>query len=238
MLNDLEILDNKNNKHIIDEFYSITKNKISNDLSLKIKKLNELISKYKNIDNLKFEINKNKGLNVKTLTSDIIFDKVSNINEESLDVSKETDEYGAFLSYSYNVDLSSRKYLFYECNRNKNSRFLSFFTLRYGVNFKMDCDSLKYGIAKKRFWESELFGSKFVFSIKIAVDIFSILNFKYKPREGYNDDSVKKSKSYYMTQTHLDWIKYYEENLLYLKKIAHKLTKSFIIKMQLQTILT
>lgn len=123
----------------------------------------------------------------------------------------------------------AREYLFKECDKNKENRFLSFFTLRYGVNFVLGSSS-KYGIAKRRFWESELFGFEYNANnaYKLSMGIFQILNFKYKPRNvDDNRDFISNFKKAYPHQTHLDWILKYENDFLYAKKIKEQTWQEF-----------
>lgn len=214
---DIRALDNTDSKTMIDEFYNITKEIVSNDTIGNTRtQLNDLLKKYDNAQS-DFKLTKEQGIKIKKIASNNIFQNASNINDKTLKIDKETNEYAGILSYAFSVGLESQEYLFRECNKDNNSRFLSFFTLRYGVNFLLNNDNAKFGIAKRRFWESELFGFEYdnKKAFKLAIGIFKILNFKYKPREKVNQDFVAKFQEDYPNQTHLDWILKYENDLLY-----------------------
>lgn len=133
---DIRALDNTDNKAMIDDFYNITKQIVTDaTISTTQTQLNALLRKHKEVDNENFEITKEQGLNIKEIVSETIFNGVATVNDKTLKIDKETNEYAGILSYSFNVGLESQEYLFSECNKDNNSRFLSFFTLRYGVNF-------------------------------------------------------------------------------------------------------
>ncbi|EKJ5635797.1 hypothetical protein PJO00_001814 [Campylobacter coli] len=234
---DINALDNKDNKAMIDEFYNITKQVITDTTINNVRiQLNNLLKKYNGASSASFEITKEQGLNIKEIVSETIFNGVSAVNDKTLKIDKETNEYAGILSYAFNVGNNSVKYFFDECKKDKDNRFLIFFTLRYGVNFLLNNDNAKFGIAKRRFWESQLFGFEYNNnnSFKISMGIFKILNFKYKPRfmlKNYNDSFIKNFKES-LNQTHLDWIVNYESKLLYAKKTQIKLIKNFIMPMQ------
>ncbi len=226
---DIEALDNKANKAKIDEFYNITKQIVTNDNISTIRtQLNDLLKKYTGQSS--FKLNKEQAIKIKKIASNSIFDYTSRINDKTLKMDKETNEYAGILSYAFNVGNDSRKYFFDICNKDKDNRFLAFFTLRYGVNFSLDGNS-KFGIAKRRFWESLFFGFEYNNnnSFKISMGIFKILNFKYKPRfmlKNYNDSFIKNFKES-LNQTHLDWIVNYESKLLYAKKNTNQTYQEF-----------
>lgn len=228
---DINALDNKDNKAMIDEFYNITKQVITDTTINNVRiQLNNLLKKYNGASSASFEITKEQGLNIKEIVSETIFNGVSAVNNKTLKMDKETNEYAGILSYAFNVGNDSRKYFFDICNKDKDNRFLAFFTLRYGVNFSLDGNS-KFGIAKRRFWESQLFGFEYNNnnSFKISMGIFKILNFKYKPRfmlKNYNDSFIKNFKES-LNQTHLDWIVNYESKLLYAKKNTNQTYQEF-----------
>ena len=227
---DIEALDNKANKAKIDEFYNITKQIVTNDNISTIRtQLNDLLKKYTGQSS--FKLNKEQAIKIKKIASDSIFDYTSRINDKTLKMDKETNEYAGILSYAFNVGNDSRKYFFDICNKDKDNRFLSFFTLRYGVNFLLNNDNAKFGIAKRRFWESQLFGFEYNGNnaFKTAIGIFKILNFKYKPRfilKNYNDNFIKNFKES-LNQTYLDWIVNYEDKLLYAKKDKNQTWQEF-----------
>ncbi|STQ91998.1 hypothetical protein [Helicobacter fennelliae] len=229
---DIRALDNTDNKAMIDNFYGITKKIVTDDtISATQTQLNTLLRKHKGVNSGNFEITKEQGLNIKEIVSETIFNGVATVNDKTLKINKETNEYAGILSYAFNVGLQSQEYLFRECNKDNNSRFLSFFTLRYGVNFLLNNDNAKFGIAKRRFWESQLFGFEYNGNnaFKTAIGIFKILNFKYKPRfilKNYNDNFIKNFKES-LNQTYLDWIVNYEDKLLYAKKDKNQTWQEF-----------
>lgn len=229
---DIRALDNTDNKAMIDNFYGITKKIVTDDtISATQTQLNTLLRKHKGVNSGNFEITKEQGLNIKEIVSETIFNGVATVNDKTLKINKETNEYAGILSYAFNVGLQSQEYLFRECNKDNNSRFLSFFTLRYGVNFLLNNDNAKFGIAKRRFWESRLFGFEYNGNnaFKTAIGIFKILNFKYKPRfilKNYNDNFIKNFKES-LNQTYLDWIVNYEDKLLYAKKDKNQTWQEF-----------
>ncbi len=232
---DIEALDNKANKAKIDEFYNITKQIVTNDNISTIRtQLNDLLKKYTGQSS--FKLNKEQAIKIKKIASNSIFDYTSRINDKTLKMDKETNEYAGILSYAFNVGNDSRKYFFDICNKDKDNRFLAFFTLRYGVNFSLDGNS-KFGIAKRRFWESLFFGFEYKENraFKMAIGIFKILNFKYT-QGNYNKYYVIDFQKEKPNQTYLDWIIKYEDELLYAKKIKTKLIKNFIMLMQEQII--
>ncbi|BAM32669.1 conserved hypothetical protein [Helicobacter cinaedi CCUG 18818 = ATCC BAA-847] len=217
---DIRALDNTDNKTMIDEFYNITKEIVTNDTIGNTRtQLNGLLKKYDNAQS-DFKLTKEQGIKIKKIASNNIFQNASSINDKTLKMDKETNEYASILSYAFNVGIESRKYFFNTCIKDRYNRFLAFFTLRYGVNFLLDNNNDKFGIAKRRFWESELFGFEYdnTKAFKLAIGIFKILNFKYKPREKVNQDFVAKFQKDYPNQTHLDWILKYENDLLYANK--------------------
>ncbi|EEO24451.1 MULTISPECIES: hypothetical protein [Helicobacter] len=131
---DIEALDNKAK---IDEFYNITKQIVANDNISTIRtQLNDLLKKYTGQSS--FKLNKEQAIKIKKIASDSIFDYTSRINDKTLKMDKETNEYAGILSYAFNVGNNPRKYFFDICNKDKDNRFLAFFTLRYGVNFLLD----------------------------------------------------------------------------------------------------
>ncbi|TLD79366.1 hypothetical protein LS81_010565, partial [Helicobacter trogontum] len=224
---DIEALDNKANKAKIDEFYNITKQIVTNDNISTIRtQLNDLLKKYTGQSS--FKLNKEQAIKIKKIASDSIFDYTSRINDKTLKMDKETNEYAGILSYAFNVGNNPRKYFFDICNKDKDNRFLAFFTLRYGVNFLLDGNS-KFGIAKRRFWESLFFGFEYKENraFKMAIGIFKILNFKYTHRKDCNKNFVTEFKTTYSNQTYLDWIIKYEDELLYAKKNQNQTYQEF-----------
>ncbi|WP_246023815.1 hypothetical protein [Campylobacter taeniopygiae] len=248
---DIEALYNKANKAKIDEFYNITKQIVTDTTINSVRiRLNNLLKKYKGSSSASFEITKEQGLNIKKIVSEAIFSKVSVVNDKTLKMDEETNEYAGILSYAFNVGTDPRKYFFDTCNKDKDNRFLAFFTLRYGVNFFLnyqhddkDKDSYQkifensnvYGIAKRRFWESLLFGFEYKENraFKMAIGIFKILNFKYTHRK--SKKTGKEISEYYVkdftkekpNQTYLDWIIKYEDELLYAKKNQNQTYQEF-----------
>ncbi|OEX79497.1 hypothetical protein [Campylobacter jejuni] len=166
---DIEALDNedKDNKTKINEFYNITQKEVTNDdIDTIRKQLDDLLRKY--TEQSSFKLNKEQAIKIKKITSDDIFQTASKFNNQTLKMDEETNEYAGILSYAFNVNGSSRKYFFDICNKDKDNRFLAFFTLRYGVNFSLNYkhnnkdkdkssyqkiyeNSNVYGIAKRRF---------------------------------------------------------------------------------------
>ncbi len=223
---DIEVLDNKANKAKIDEFYNITKQIVTNDNISTIRtQLNDLLKKYTGQSS--FKLNKEQAIKIKKIASNSIFDYTSRINDKTLKMDKETNEYAGILSYAFNVGNDSRKYFFDICNKDKDNRFLAFFTLRYGVNFSLDGNS-KFGIAKRRFWESLFFGFEYKENraFKMAIGIFKILNFKYT-QGNYNKYYVIDFQKEKPNQTYLDWIIKYEDELLYAKKNQNQTYQEF-----------
>ncbi len=223
---DIEALDNKANKAKIDEFYNITKQIVTNDNISTIRtQLNDLLKKYTGQSS--FKLNKEQAIKIKKIASNSIFDYTSRINDKTLKMDKETNEYAGILSYAFNVGNDSRKYFFDICNKDKDNRFLAFFTLRYGVNFSLDGNS-KFGIAKRRFWESLFFGFEYKENraFKMAIGIFKILNFKYT-QGNYNKYYVIDFQKEKPNQTYLDWIIKYEDELLYAKKNQNQTYQEF-----------
>ena len=223
---DIEALDNKANKAKIDEFYNITKQIVTNDNISTIRtQLNDLLKKYTGQSG--FKLNKEQAIKIKKIASNSIFDYTSRINDKTLKMDKETNEYAGILSYAFNVGNDSRKYFFDICNKDKDNRFLAFFTLRYGVNFSLDGNS-KFGIAKRRFWESLFFGFEYKENraFKMAIGIFKILNFKYT-QGNYNKYYVIDFQKEKPNQTYLDWIIKYEDELLYAKKNQNQTYQEF-----------
>ena len=221
-------LDTSNNT-IVNEFYNITKQKVTNgDISRIRTQLNDLLKKYSNTQSI-FKLNKEQGIKLKKITSDNIFQNVADINKSTLQMEEKTNEYAAFLSYAFNVGTKSRRYLFDKCSKDDNNRFLSFFTLRYGTHFLLDNDNDKFGVAKRRFWESQIFGfndnDDNIF--ELAIGIFKILNIKYEHRENFNGKFVAEFQKHYPNQTHLDWILNYEDKFLYAKKSKDQTWQEF-----------
>ncbi|EOJ1399891.1 hypothetical protein ACM16H_001672 [Campylobacter jejuni] len=254
---DIEALDNKDNKAMIDEFYNITKQVVTDTTINNVRiQLNNLLKKYNGASSASFEITKEQGLNIKEIVSETIFNGVSAVNDKTLKMDEETNEYAGILSYAFNVGDDSRKYFFDICNKDKDNRFLAFFTLRYGVNFSLNYkhnnkdkdkssyqkifeNSNVYGIAKRRFWESLFFGFEYKENraFKMAIGIFKILNFKYTHRKvkDKHTGKIKEISEYYVidfqkekpNQTYLDWIIKYEDELLYAKKNQNQTYQEF-----------
>ncbi|EFC31068.1 hypothetical protein [Campylobacter jejuni] len=254
---DIEALDNKDNKAMIDEFYNITKQVVTDTTINNVRiQLNNLLKKYNGASSASFEITKEQGLNIKEIVSETIFNGVSAVNDKTLKMDEETNEYAGILSYAFNVGDDSRKYFFDICNKDKDNRFLAFFTLRYGVNFSLNYkhnnkdkdkssyqkifeNSNVYGIAKRRFWESLFFGFEYKENraFKMAIGIFKILNFKYTHRKvkDKHTSKIKEISEYYVidfqkekpNQTYLDWIIKYEDELLYAKKNQNQTYQEF-----------
>ncbi|WP_337196226.1 hypothetical protein [Campylobacter sp. B0100352/1] len=240
---DTEALDNKANKAKIDEFYNITKQIVTDTTINSVRiRLNELLKKYTGQSS--FKLTKEQAIKVKKIASDSIFSEVSVVNDKTLKMDEETNEYAGILSYAFNVGTASIKYFFNTCNKDKDNRFLAFFTLRYGVNFFLnyqhddkDKDSYQkifensnvYGIAKRRFWESLFFGFEYKENraFKMAIGIFKILNFKYTHRKGYSEYYIKDFEKEKPNQTYLDWIIKYEDELLYAKKNQNQTYQEF-----------
>ncbi|MFV0948468.1 hypothetical protein K1X25_10510, partial [Campylobacter jejuni] len=254
---DIEALDNKDNKAMIDKFYNITKQVVTDTTINNVRiQLNNLLKKYNGASSASFEITKEQGLNIKEIVSETIFNGVSAVNDKTLKMDEETNEYAGILSYAFNVGDDSRKYFFDICNKDKDNRFLAFFTLRYGVNFSLNYkhnnkdkdkssyqkifeNSNVYGIAKRRFWESLFFGFEYKENraFKMAIGIFKILNFKYTHRKvkDKHTGKIKEISEYYVidfqkekpNQTYLDWIIKYEDELLYAKKNQNQTYQEF-----------
>ncbi|PZT47163.1 hypothetical protein B6S12_10540, partial [Helicobacter valdiviensis] len=248
---DAEALDNIDNKVKINEFHNITKQIVTNNSISTIRmQLDDLLQQYTTQSS--FKLTKEQAIKIKKVILNGIFQDTSKINNQTLKMDEETNEYAGILSYAFNVGDDSRKYFFDICNKDKDNRFLAFFTLRYGVNFLLDYkhddkdknknsyqkifeNSNVYGIAKRRFWESLFFGFEYKENraFKMAIGIFKILNFGYTHRK--SKKTGKEISKYYImdlekekpNKTYLDWIIKYEDELLYAKNNKNQTYQEF-----------
>ncbi|HEB7554556.1 TPA: hypothetical protein RZH69_001552 [Campylobacter coli] len=84
---DINALDNKDNKAMIDEFYNITKQVITDTTINNVRiQLNNLLKKYNGASSASFEITKEQGLNIKEIVSETIFNGVSAVNDKTLKI--------------------------------------------------------------------------------------------------------------------------------------------------------